>query len=261
MPDLIPFQFENWAIRVHIDGAGNPWWTVKDVCDVLGLTNPSETVKRLESDEYITLSFSDSGMPPSMLLVNEPGLYRLLFRSNKRKAQQFQHWVFHEVLPQIRKTGVYEIPAVEKMLTPAEMHLQQIELHKAQALLNIGFEQRLHAQEIRQAEHACQLEAQQRQLEAMTARVPPVGKMRPEEWLRRHTKPYLSRDLMAHLRASCTSREHPERWRPEGYDYAVPYFTSDVIAAAYEEITRQLSFLHDPGTLSARQRKRHTWTP
>lgn len=110
--ELQEFDFGVQAIRVHVDNYGNPWWVLTDVCTALDLTNPSKTAERLGDTEKTTLTFSDSGgRPYKQLLVNEPGLYRVIFRSNKAEAQVFQQWVFHEVLPAIRKTGTYTHPS------------------------------------------------------------------------------------------------------------------------------------------------------
>ncbi|WP_313937843.1 BRO-N domain-containing protein [Anabaena azotica] len=64
----------------------------------------------LEPDEKGTAIVSTLGGEQEMLTVNEPGLYRLIFKSRKPVAKRFQRWVFHEVLPSLRRTGRYEIP-------------------------------------------------------------------------------------------------------------------------------------------------------
>ena len=92
-----------------------------------------------------------------------------------------------------------------------------------------------------------QQDTQAAELAAIKDRQPPQGKLRPGTWLRLHGKPRLNADLMRHLNAACRSRETPQGWRPDGYDWPVPYFTPETIAAAYEEVTKQLSFIHDPG--------------
>jgi prophage antirepressor-like protein len=115
MSDLIPFVFRGHTIHVQVDADGKPWWVAKDVCASLGLGNVSKAVARLKPREYTTITWSDSGIPRRVLVVNEPGLYRLIFRSDKAEAEAFQDWVFTEVLPSLRTTGKYEVvkPAVE----------------------------------------------------------------------------------------------------------------------------------------------------
>jgi prophage antirepressor-like protein len=53
-----------------------------------------------------------------MLTVNEPGLYRLIFQSRKPEAEALKMWVFHEVLPTLRRTGMYTMPQAQHTLTP-----------------------------------------------------------------------------------------------------------------------------------------------
>lgn len=82
-----------------------------DVCAILDIKNVSDACDRLDADEKYTLAF-DEGIPgnPLHLTVNEPGLYKLLFRSNKPEAKRFTRWVTHDVLPTLRRTGQYHMP-------------------------------------------------------------------------------------------------------------------------------------------------------
>jgi prophage antirepressor-like protein len=100
--DLIAFQFEAHDVRVHVDDQGNPWWEAQDVCAILDIQDVSKAVARLRLGEKRT---SESR---NVLIINESGLYRLIFRSNKPDAEKFQDWVFEVVLPAIRTTGKYE---------------------------------------------------------------------------------------------------------------------------------------------------------
>ena len=95
----------------------------------------------------------------------------------------------------------------------------------------------------------------EQRLDAIEARRPPQDKLRPGEWLRRYSKPHLGVELMGQLNAACRRREEAERWRPDGYDFAVPYYTPETIAAAYDEVTRQISFIHDPGVVYERRKR------
>lgn len=115
--DLMQFGFEGQNVRIHVDDSGNPWWVLNDVCNVLSIQNSSEVAKRLESNEYHGVDFTDPiGRVQNTTVVNESGLYRTIFRSNKPEARRFQSWVFGEVLPQIRKTGRYEVkPQIQPM--------------------------------------------------------------------------------------------------------------------------------------------------
>lgn len=122
---LIPFTFESQNITVHIDESGAPWWEAQDVCAVLGISDTSKAVSRLKLGEKKT---SESR---NVLILNEKGLYRLIMRSNKPEAERFQDWVFGEVLPQIRKTGQYQMPqampqAPQPALTSPQEQLQLV---------------------------------------------------------------------------------------------------------------------------------------
>jgi anti-repressor protein len=104
MSALIPFEFENNAVRViNIDDA--PWFVVKDVCEILGIGNPSQAITRLDDDE-VTL-ISTEGNHRKTNIINESGLYALIFTSRKKAAQRFRKWVTSEVLPTLRRTGAY----------------------------------------------------------------------------------------------------------------------------------------------------------
>lgn len=105
----IPFQFESHALRVSTDAAGEPWFNVSDVCQLLELGNPSQAIKtHVDSDDLQKMEIIDSlGRMQRANHVNEPGLYALIFGSTLPKAKQFKRWVTHDVLPTIRKTGSY----------------------------------------------------------------------------------------------------------------------------------------------------------
>ncbi|MCC8135611.1 MAG: hypothetical protein LIO40_02915 [Ruminococcus sp.] len=86
---------------------GEPWWVAADVCDILGLSNSRETIKRLDEDEKGVSSIDTLGGKQEVAIVNEFGLYNLILGSRKPEAKEFKRWVTHEVLPQIRTTGQY----------------------------------------------------------------------------------------------------------------------------------------------------------
>ena len=107
------FDFKGAALRTLTDEAGEPWFVLKDCMSILDLGNPTETVKMFDEDEFSTAEVIDSiGRRQQAYIISEPGLYRLVMRSRKPEAKEFQRWVTHEVLPQIRKTGGY-IPTSE----------------------------------------------------------------------------------------------------------------------------------------------------
>lgn len=107
MSALQIFDYDDQQVRVQVDATGEPWWVARDVCNVLDISNHSDAAGRLKADEKGVGKTETPGGVQKMLLVNEKGLYRLIFRSNKPEAEAFQDWVFGEVLPQIRRTGQY----------------------------------------------------------------------------------------------------------------------------------------------------------
>ncbi len=86
---------------------GEPIFLAADICKTLGLDYINKVMDRIPDDEKLTGKVFRSGQEREMWFVTEPGMYRLIFRSNKPEAEKFKRWVFHEVLPQIRKTGQY----------------------------------------------------------------------------------------------------------------------------------------------------------
>lgn len=83
------------------------WFVAKDICDVLEVRNSRDALGRLDDDEKgVVLTDTPGGMQP-VQVVNEPGLYALVLGSRKPEPKMFKRWVTHEVLPQIRKTGMY----------------------------------------------------------------------------------------------------------------------------------------------------------
>lgn len=107
MNELTVFNYGESPIRT-MQQNGEIWWVLADVCKVLGIKNSRKAATQLDEDEKNTVTFSD-GIPgnPNKTIINEPGLYSLILRSNKPEAKAFKRWVTHEVLPTIRKTGSY----------------------------------------------------------------------------------------------------------------------------------------------------------
>lgn len=128
------FAFNGVEIRtVLIDS--EPWWVAADVCTVLHHTNPTVAVAGLDEDEKGLSEVETPGGPQQMVIVNEPGLYSLTFRSRKKEAKAFKRWVTHEVLPAIRKTGTYSVPEEPKPLAVAGAPVSYLEQAQIVAVL------------------------------------------------------------------------------------------------------------------------------
>jgi prophage antirepressor-like protein len=104
-----PFQFETLDVRTAIDDNDNVWFCAKDVCTILDITWTTMTLENMPERWVMGLKLSTIKGERDANFINESGLYRLIFRSNKPKAEEFANWVCEEVLPQIRKHGYFGI--------------------------------------------------------------------------------------------------------------------------------------------------------
>jgi prophage antirepressor-like protein len=103
--------FSGHDVRVIVQ-KGIEWFVARDVCDILEITNVTQALETIQSRHKtaLCLTYSGSSYKTNALAVDEPGLYKLIFKSRKAEAEKFQEWVYEEVLPSIRKTGRYEVP-------------------------------------------------------------------------------------------------------------------------------------------------------
>lgn len=101
LPVVFTFGEKN---KVRIVNNNHPWFVAIDICNSLGLKNPSVTVQQLDDDERAKFNLGRQG---ETWFVNESGLYNLIFRSNKPEAKEFRRWVTGVVLPELRRTGSY----------------------------------------------------------------------------------------------------------------------------------------------------------
>lgn len=111
MNNIIPFNYGDNLVRIiNNEETGEPYWIAKDICNVLGINNHRQALSRLDEDERGGVILNDTlGGKQEMSLVNESGMYSLIFSSRKEEAKPFKRWVTHEVLPTIRKTGSYSM--------------------------------------------------------------------------------------------------------------------------------------------------------
>lgn len=105
---------------------GDPWFVGKDVAAALGFTNPRDAISTHVFDEDKGVESIDTlGGKQKMTVINESGLYALVFGSRLKSAQRFKHWVTSEVLPAIRKTGGYQAPQGKELLALAVLEAQK----------------------------------------------------------------------------------------------------------------------------------------
>ncbi|ETK30380.1 antirepressor [Paenibacillus phage Norbert] len=122
MNQLQVFNFTGKDVRVIMKD-GHPWWVAKDVCGVLEIKNNRDALSRMDEDEKGVVSIDTLGGAQQMQVLNESGLYSLVLSSRKPEAKQFKRWVTHEVLPAIRKTGMY---AADELLDNPEFLIQAV---------------------------------------------------------------------------------------------------------------------------------------
>lgn len=118
MNELQIFTYQQSQVRT-VQKDGEPWFVLKDVCEVLGISKYRDTAERLEPDERGLVKVDTLGGMQDMTVINESGLYTVILRSDKPEAKPFRKWVTSEVLPSIRKTGGYI--QGQDQLSPAEL--------------------------------------------------------------------------------------------------------------------------------------------
>ena len=101
------FNFNEHGVRIVLDDSKEPWFCLTDVCKSLDISRTSRLFRELDSKGVADCHIPTNGGTQKLKFINEPNLYRIIFRSNKPQALSFQDWVFAEVLPSIRKTGSY----------------------------------------------------------------------------------------------------------------------------------------------------------
>lgn len=111
MNELKIFTYGESPVRTVLQD-GEPWWVLKDVCEVLEMdtTQLKKVADRLDGDEKGRTQITTPGGTQNTWIVNESGLYKVILRSDKPEAKKFTRWVTHEVLPSIRKHGAYMTP-------------------------------------------------------------------------------------------------------------------------------------------------------
>ena len=125
-------------LRTHQTENGNVWFCLNDVMKSLGLTHITELRKRLQEKGCSSIAVLTNGGNQQMIFIDEPNLYRCIFQSRKTEAEQFQNWVFEDVLPSIRKTGGYIATTQEdtpELIMARALQVAQATIDKHQQML------------------------------------------------------------------------------------------------------------------------------
>ena len=111
MNELQLFNFENNQVRTLLIN-DEPWFVGKDVAQILGYSNPRDALsKHVDEEDKNSVAIRDGNKGnPNQIVINESGVYALVFGSKLPSAKRFKHWVTSEVLPTLRKTGGYTMP-------------------------------------------------------------------------------------------------------------------------------------------------------
>jgi len=137
MNELQVFNYQSNEVRTVMKD-GEPWFVLKDVCDVLGIVKHTNVSLRLDDDEKGACLMGTPSGQQNMTIINESGLYNVILRSDKPEAKPFRKWVTSEVLPSIRTKGTYSvqpmtqaqlIAAQAQILVDMEQKMQQMENH------------------------------------------------------------------------------------------------------------------------------------
>lgn len=144
MPTLFTFQTDNHChpIRTGRDLNGKPWFVAQDVCRALGVTNTARAISRLDADEKGVQTMNTLGGLQTLTTLNEFGLYALILRSNKPQAKVFKRWLTHDVLPAIRRDGLY-IKGEELLLTAATREQLRAQLQELELIASKGLAEKV----------------------------------------------------------------------------------------------------------------------
>jgi anti-repressor protein len=138
--DTQVFTFKAFAVRA-VTKNGEPWFVAADVCNVLGVGNSSDAIARLPEQMKGVATIDTLGGAQQARVVNEAGLYKLAFTSRKPEAEAFTDWVASDVLPAIRKHGMYATPAtVEAMLADPDTMIKTLQALKDERVKRLAAE-------------------------------------------------------------------------------------------------------------------------
>ena len=116
MSNVSIFNFNTHKVRTTIIN-DQVWFCKNDTFNALCIAKRSDINNALDPKGCVNNATLTSGGVQNLTFINEPNLYRIIFKSRKAEARAFQDWVFNEVLPQIRKTGQYAVPKIDKSLS------------------------------------------------------------------------------------------------------------------------------------------------
>ena len=148
MNKLTIFNYDGNTVRTVMKD-GSPWWVLRDVCSVLEIGNSRDVMARLDSDEKGVDIIDTPGGKQEVSIINESGLYSVILVSRKPEAKKFKRWVTHEVLPSIRRHGLY---ATDELLANPDFLIKALQELKAERAKNLELTTTISIQEQQIAE-------------------------------------------------------------------------------------------------------------
>lgn len=141
MNDIKVFENPNFGqVRTVMQG-NDPWFVAADVCRALEIGNVTDAIGRLDADERTLVSIEGGSNRLPVNAVNEPGLYALVLGSRKPEARAFKRWITHEVIPDIRKHGMYATDnTVERMLDNPDAMIALLERYRDEKAQRLALE-------------------------------------------------------------------------------------------------------------------------
>ena len=128
---VLPYVFQEQLVRARLDEQDNPWFVAKDVCAVLDIQDHHQAIEQLDDDERGRCTVPTPGGMQELKVISESGLYALIFRSRKPEAKAFKRWIIHEVVPSIRKRGLYATEAVmDRILDDPDFGISLLQQYK-----------------------------------------------------------------------------------------------------------------------------------
>ena len=134
MNDLITFNNPKFGEVRTVEQNGEPWFVGKDVAVILGYTNPSKALTdHVDDEDKLNNETLSSLGQRGGWLINESGLYSLILSSKLPTARAFKRWVTSEVLPSLRKHGLY---AADELLNNPDLMIEAMQALKAERVKN-----------------------------------------------------------------------------------------------------------------------------
>ena len=115
MKNELMYSFRDNNVRVVMKD-DEPWFVAKDICELLDISKYRDAVSRLDEEERGSVVVDTLGGKQNVAAINEYGLYSLVFTSRKQEDREFKNWVTRDILPSIRKRGIYATEDVTKQV-------------------------------------------------------------------------------------------------------------------------------------------------